>query len=130
MVCYPCKLANGYFFVDCLRSLGVSASSRIPDSDMTASSQRDAAHAPKGGRLNAQVQQNAQGQTTQIGGWAAKTNDKNQWLQIKFGQIFQITGVTTQGRSDAAQWVKTYKLQYSTDGSAWTYYPDVRLTLQ
>ena len=68
------------------------------------------------------------GETTQIGGWAALHNDQNQYLQIKFGQIFQITGVNTQGRADAAQWVKSYKLEYSTDGSSWTYYPGVRYT--
>ena len=96
---------------------------------MTASSQYDSKHAPLGGRLNAQAQINSQGATTQIGGWAALTNNQNQWLQIKFGQIFQISGVATQGRADAAEWVKTYKLQYSTDGSTWTYYPDVRCAL-
>ena len=81
---------------------------------------------PLGGRLNYQAQINSQGVTTQIGGWAASTNDKNQWLQVKFSQIFQISGVATQGRADATQWVETYKLEYSTDGSSWTDYPNVR----
>ena len=113
-------------FVDCLKSLGVSTRYRIPDADMTASSQFDSHHAPSGGRLNAQDQLNSQGTVTQIGGWAALTRDQNQWLQIKFGQIFQISGVATQGRSDSTQWVTSYKLEYSSDGSSWTYYPDVR----
>ena len=93
---------------------------------MTASSEYNSAHAAHGGRLNAQAEINTQGVTTQIGGWAALTNDVNQYLQIKFGQIYQISGVTTQGRSDAAQWVTSYKLEYSLDGSSWIYYPDVR----
>ena len=92
---------------------------------MTASSQYGAEYAPSGGRLNYQAQIDSQGDTTQIGGWGALTADVNQWLQIKFSQIFQISGVATQGRADAAQWVKTYKLEYSTEGSTWTYYPNV-----
>jgi len=116
--------SHNYYELNCLRSLGVSTSKLIPDADMTASSQTNSQHAPLGGRLNFQAQINSQGVTTQIGGWAALTNDQDQYLQIKFGQIFQITGVATQGRADAAQWVKSYKLEYSTDGSSWTLYPD------
>ena len=122
------KIVNEYFLTDCLKSLGVSTNRRIPDADMTASTSYDSKHAPLGGRLNFQAQVNSAGQTTQIGGWAALHNDQNQYLQIKFGQIFQITGVVTQGRADAAQWVKSYKLEHSTDGSTWTYYPNVRCT--
>ena len=92
---------------------------------MTASTQYNSQRAPSGGRLNYQAQFNSQGTVTQIGGWAALNNDVNQWLQIKFSQIFQISGVATQGRADDAQWVKTYKLEYSTDGSSWSYYPTV-----
>ena len=127
---FSLRPSYNYFLTDCLRSLGVSTSKLIPDADMTASSQTNSQHAPFGGRLNFQAQINSQGVTTQIGGWAALTNDQNQYLQIKFGQIFQITGVATQGRADAAQWVKSYKLEYSTDGSSWTLYPDVSYTFK
>ncbi|KAL9972183.1 hypothetical protein ACROYT_G018440 [Oculina patagonica] len=113
-----------FFQLNCLESLGVSTSTSIPDADMTASSQMDSTAVPSAGRLNAQPEITSQGVTTLIGGWAALTNDQNQYLQIKFDQIFQVSGVATQGRQDAAQWVKTYKLEYSTDGSSWTYYPD------
>ena len=123
-------LLYGYILVDCLKSLGVSTSKIIPDADITASSQYNSQHAPLGGRLNFQAQITSQGVTTQIGGWSALTNDQNQYISITFGQIFQITGVATQGRQDAAQWVKSYKLEYSTDGSTWIYYPDVRCTFK
>ena len=96
---------------------------------MTASTIFNSQHAALGGRLNAQAQVNTQGVTTQIGGWAALTNDVNQYLQIKFGKIYQITGVTTQGRADSAQWVTSYKLEYSLDGTSWTYYPRVRFSI-
>ena len=123
---FSLHLPYGYILVDCLKSLGVSTSKSIPDDDMTASSQLNSQSAPLGGRLNFQPQISSQGVTTQIGGWAALTNDQNQYIKITFGQIFQITGVATQGRQDAAQWVKSYKLEYSTDDSTWIYYPDVR----
>ena len=99
----------------------------VPDSDMTASSQYDSTTAPSGGRLNYQTQYDDQGVTvTQIGGWAAAKLDQDQWLQVKFSQVFQITAVATQGQEDAANWVTSYKLQYSIDGSAWTDYSEVR----
>ena len=94
---------------------------------MTASSQYSEKHSPSGGRLNYQVQLDSQGDVTHIGGWAAATADQNQWLQVKFSQIFQISGVATQGRADDAHWVTSYKLEHSTDGSSWTYYPNVRI---
>ena len=93
---------------------------------MSASSEYAATHAAKFGRLNAQTQQNAAGQIEENGGWAAKDNNGNQYLQIKFSEVLQISGVITQGASDADQWVTKYKLEYSSDGSTWTYYPDVR----
>ena len=111
----------------CLESLEISTSRNVPDSDMTASSQYSDKYTPSGGRLNYPVQYDSQGDVTHIGGWAAATADQNQWLQIKFSQIFQISGVATQGRADDAHWVTSYKLEYSIDGSSWTYYPNVRI---
>ena len=100
---------------------------QVPDADMTASSQYDSTTAPSGGRLNYQTQYDDQGVTvTQIGGWAAAKLDQTQWLQVKFSQVFQITAVATQGQEDAANWVTSYKLQYSIDGSGWTDYSKVR----
>ena len=114
------------YYVDCLKTLGVSTGRLVLNDDMTASSQLGPEHAPSGGRLNYQNQYDSQGRITQIGGWSASTNDVNQWLQIKFSQIYQISGVASQGSSNDAQWVKAYKLEYSTDGSSWVYYSKVR----
>ena len=96
---------------------------------MTASSQYNVTTVPSGGRLNYQTQYDDDGVLTQIGGWAPDTADTDQWLQVKFSQILQITGVATQGRADQAEWVTSYKLEYSTDGSTWTSYPDVSFLL-
>ena len=48
--------------------------------------------------------------------WCPRTNDQNQWLQIRFAQRFEITRVATQGRHNAYNWVKSYTLNYSSDG--------------
>ena len=51
----------------------------------------------------------------------------NQYLQIDLSIDHVVTGVATQGRDDTqfTQWVKTYQLQYSKDGSVtWEYYKE------
>ena len=63
------------------------------------------------------------GQTS--GSWAARKRDKNQWLQVDLQEDnFKVTRVATQGRSQNAQWVKKYKLQYSDDGENFKYYKE------
>ena len=49
----------------------------IPDSSLTASSEWNADHGPKRGRLNLARVGNLRG------AWAARTNDANQWIQVK-----------------------------------------------
>lgn len=55
-----------------------------------------------------------------IGSWASYPNDQHQWIQVEFNRHFKIAAIQTQGRSDAAQWVKTYKLSYGNDGIRWS----------
>lgn len=50
------------------------------------------------------------------GAWLARNQDQNQWLQVKFAQRVEIRRVATQGRPNSDQWVKSYKLNYSSDG--------------
>ena len=89
-------------------------SGSIPDNEITASSKRNANTAIKNGRLNY-----AAGPS-----WCAKGNDRNPYLQIDLQTLHIICAVSTQGNSRANQWVKTYKLQLSTNGSTWTYYKE------
>ena len=58
------------------------------------------------------------------GGWAAKNIDLNQWIQVEFETSYKITSIQTQGRSDMAQWVKSYKVGYSWNGIDWKIYKD------
>ncbi|XP_030847156.1 retinoschisin [Strongylocentrotus purpuratus] len=82
-------------------------SGAIPDSSLTASSEWDTDHSPSRGRLNiARI-------GLLRGGWSAKINDLNQWIQVDLLETYNIVGVATQGRQDLAQWVTSFKVACS-----------------
>ena len=119
---YPCY----YNYYDCVivqMSLSTGAcvdfclgmgSGTIPDSDINASSVQSASTPAKNGRLN----------YTSGSSWCAGTSDTNPYLQIDLQTLHIICAVSTQGNSQADQWVKTYTLQLSTDGTTWTDYKE------
>ena len=90
----------------------------IPDRNINASSvyrrSKVTIHAAANGRLHYKKKGRA-------GAWGADIKDQNQWLQVDFGTEMMVSGVATQGRQDANQWVKSYSLSYSLDGK--TFYP-------
>ena len=89
----------------------------ISDAHISASSEFDADHAAIQGRLGFKAT------GSKAGAWSAARNDANPWLQIDLGSLYtKVTTVITQGRSDLAQWVTKYKLQYSDDGVNFQYY--------
>ena len=51
------------------------------------------------------------------GAWCVRRNDHNQYLQIDLRRPTRISKVTTQGRYDANQFVRTYRLLYSQNGN-------------
>ena len=85
---------------------------RIPDSGINASSSSTPA---KNGRLN----------YTSGSSWCAGASDTNPYLQIDLQKLHIICALSTQGNSKADQWVKTYTLQLSTNGIAWTDYKEL-----
>ena len=56
--------------------------------------------------------------------WCASTGDSNPYLQIDLQTLHIICAVSTQGNSQADQWVETYTLKTSTDGTMWTDYEE------
>lgn len=57
--------------------------------------------------------------------WLSKFQDSNQWLQIDLKEIKVISGILTQGRCDADEWMTKYSVQYRTDENLnWVYYKD------
>ena len=92
--------------------LGMQSGS-ILDIQLTASSQLNANTPVKNSRLN-----------TAGPSWCASTSDSNPYLQIDLQTLHIICAVSTQGNSQADQWVQTYTLQSSTDGTIWTDYKE------
>ena len=86
----------------------------IPDNKITASTVLNASTPAKNSRLN----------YTAGSSWCSSTNDSNPYLQIDLQTLHIICAVSTQGNSQGDQWVETYTLQLSTDGTTWTDYED------
>ena len=91
--------------LECQVPLGME-NLKITPAQISASSQYYD-HSPNYGRLHS---------IGNIGAWAARVNDLNQWIQIDFGIETTVTYVATQGRYNR-QLVTQYKLQYSNDGN-------------
>ncbi|XP_035687608.1 EGF-like repeat and discoidin I-like domain-containing protein 3 [Branchiostoma floridae] len=101
----------GCMDADCMEPLGME-SEHIPDSSITAASVPHSNLQPYHGRLNF---------VKGHGAWAG-TKVIGEWLQVDLGGAAKVHGVITQGRADYDQWVTSYKLQFSWDGSSWTTY--------
>ena len=86
----------------------------IPDSNINASSEKSVSTPAKNGRLN----------FTSGSSWCAATSDTNPYLQIDPQTLHIICAVSTQGNSQADQWVKNYTLQLSMNGATWTDYKE------
>ncbi|XP_020774594.1 retinoschisin [Boleophthalmus pectinirostris] len=57
--------------------------------------------------------------------WLSKFNDQFQWIQIDLKEVSVVSGILTQGRCDADEWITKYSLQYRTvDNLNWVYYKD------
>lgn len=87
---------------------------RITSAQLTASSQWDGNHSPNRARLNIPATGNYRG------AWAVAPDqiNQNQWIQVDLRIKTRITYVATQGRADAVQWLKKYRLQFGDDGSS------------
>ena len=99
-------------------------SGAITDAQISASSQWDNNRGASRARLHMLFNR----KTTQRGAWSSSSNDLNQWLEINLGGYTTLTRVATQGRSDHAQWVTKYRLQYSDDGVIFQFYKEPHQT--
>ena len=87
----------------------------IPDIWLTSSSTLNANTPAKNARLN----------YTAGPSWCASSNDSYYpYLEIDLQTLHIICAVSTQGNHQADQWVKTFRLQSSTDGRTWTNYTE------
>ena len=94
----------------------------VTDAQLSTSSDWNEYHASDRLRLNTQVE------SPYIGSWAALVNQVGEWAQVDLGVARQIERVATQGRNEASywhnQWVTSYKIAYSDDGSTFEYILD------
>ncbi|XP_031609617.2 retinoschisin [Oreochromis aureus] len=57
--------------------------------------------------------------------WLSKFNDQYQWIQIDLKEVSVVSGILTQGRCDADEWITKYSIQYRTlETLNWIYYKD------
>ncbi|KAG7315344.1 hypothetical protein KOW79_021432 [Hemibagrus wyckioides] len=57
--------------------------------------------------------------------WLSKYQDTNQWLQIDLKEVKVVSGIITQGRCDADEWITKYSVQYRINENLnWIYYKD------
>ncbi|XP_054458049.1 retinoschisin-like [Anoplopoma fimbria] len=57
--------------------------------------------------------------------WLSKFNDLHQWIQIDLMEVGVVSGILTQGRCDADEWITKYSIQYRTvETLNWIYYKD------
>ena len=105
----------------CREALGME-SGAIPDGQISASSEWNAAHGAIRGRLHLQAGEGKKGS------WSTAVKDANQWIQVDLGNYSTtVTQVATQGSRngfDSSQWVTKYKLQYSDDEVNFQYYKE------
>ena len=56
-------------------------------------------------------------------GWCAEESHSNkEWLQVDIGKFIRACGLATQGDINGNDWVKAFKLSYSSDGTNWETY--------
>lgn len=91
---------------------------KIPNRAFTASSEWDKYHRANRARLNSVATRRYRG------GWSAKKNNRRQWIQVRLNRRTKITGVVTQGRQDASQWVTSYSVSHSFNGRTFRAYKE------
>ena len=87
---------------------------KIPASAITASSSYNSNLGPNLARLNSPS------------AWAVGYQPSPHWLQVDLGRVMAVKKIATQGRPVAShrQWVTTYKISSSVDGTDWVKYTE------
>lgn len=112
---FSCKLGFKPPKLDCQSELGMK-SGKISHGAITATTSYNQYYGPERARLDTVKTGSF------IGAWVPKTQDMGQWIQVDLGKYTKITRIATQGRQDAAQWVKSYSIAYSAGESPFILY--------
>ena len=91
----------------------------IPTEAIKASSELDEQHNASRARLNTKPEGEL------MGAWVPLQSDDEQWLQVDFGKVVEITKVCTQGGGDGVEHcVRTYVMLFSQDGENFQEYQE------
>ena len=93
----------------------------ITDGQITASTEYNPAHGATNGRLNFKPGER------KTGAWSALQNDVHQWLQVDLQGKTELTGIKIQGRQEVDQWVTSFTISYSSDGTTYTSYQNSKV---
>ncbi|XP_052248669.1 mucin-5AC-like isoform X9 [Dreissena polymorpha] len=104
---------------ECDIPIGVADQTVISGSQLTASTAYNFSFEASNGRL----MQQASGPNGAA--WLPRFNDKQQFIQVDLGSLEQIAGLITQGRPDTDQWVESFFVETSIDGTHWYKYADM-----
>lgn len=85
----------------------------IKNESITATSTLGPAFHPWFGRLDTSMQG---------GGWCARVNNANQYIEVNLIEKYNVTRLMIQGVGTS--WVDKYSLNYSHNGLAWTTYKE------
>ncbi|CAH1775812.1 unnamed protein product [Owenia fusiformis] len=106
--------------IGCPLTALIDGPSPVEDYQLTASSQRDIYHGPQRSRLETVRDGDFRG------AWTALYTDTQQYITVDLPYPVHIKGISTRGRQDSLEWVKSFKLQYNNGNSGpWSdYYED------
>ncbi|XP_071487187.1 uncharacterized protein [Diadema antillarum] len=103
-----CATWRGADIPENVSALGIADRDRVPDERMTSSSRANNNVKALHGRLNSNT------------AWVAGKPDPSRWIQVDLATSRTVVGVATQGRHNVDQWVKFYKVSFSSDGDTFT----------
>ena len=97
---------------ECSNELGMQ-NRRIPDDNITASSELSSSHAAAFARLHG------------LKAWCSKPEDETPYIQILLNEEKIITAIKTRGSYRDLSWARTYEIRYLDKGN-WTSYKQVK----
>ena len=91
----------------------------VPTPLTTPDSMRNASSVYGDRGLNYKLQSCGNSMIDSSGGWCSKHNKVGQWIQLDNGKLGSISGIITQGRKNADQWVKSFRVKYKDESGSW-----------
>lgn len=64
-----------------------------------------------------------QGFLSSLQGWAADTPHLTQWYEVDVGSVREVLSIIIKGGGSLAQWMTTFRLELSENGTSWENYP-------